>query len=51
MIRTLAFLALLQCIAALYSANSDVVQVGDKDFKEEVLKFPGIAIVEFYAPW
>lgn len=31
---------------------SDVYHVKDeKDFKENVLKFPGVAMVEFYAPW
>jgi hypothetical protein len=36
---------------ALYSSNSDVVQVTDKNFKQEVLQHPGVVIVEFYAPW
>lgn len=36
---------------ALYGPKSDVVQCTDKDFSKEVLKYPGVAIVEFYAPW
>ena len=36
---------------ALYGPNSDIIQATDKTFKDEVLKYPGIAIVEFYAPW
>jgi len=27
------------------------VQATDKSFKDEVLRFPGVAIVEFFAPW
>ena len=34
------------------SFQSDVYHVKDeKDFKESVLKFGGVALVEFYAPW
>jgi protein disulfide-isomerase A6 len=44
-------LSILAITSALYSANSNVVQVTDKDFKQEVLSYPGIVIVEFYAPW
>jgi len=36
---------------ALYGAKSNVVQATGKNFKDEVLKFPGIVMVEFYAPW
>jgi protein disulfide-isomerase A6 len=46
----------LMCLAvsnvvALYGPNSDVVIANDKNFKDEVLKYPGIAVVEFFAPW
>lgn len=47
----LLFLVLSVVTSALYNSNSDVVQVTDKTFKDEVLKHPGIAIVEFFAPW
>ena len=31
---------------------ADVYHIKDeKDFKENVLKFGGVALVEFYAPW
>ena len=36
---------------ALYASNSDVVQAGANNFKEEVLKHNGVVIVEFFAPW
>jgi hypothetical protein len=52
MIRTVFLvLALLQLSLALYGPKSDVVQVGENDFKTEVLKYPGVVAVEFYAPW
>eukprot|EP01031_Cornospumella_fuschlensis_P037956 gene37956-46113_t len=44
-------LSFLPFLTALYSAKSQVVQVGANDFDKEVLKFPGVVIVEFYAPW
>ncbi len=44
-------LALLAVAQALYSANSNVVQLNEKNFNSEVLKFPGVVMVEFYAPW
>jgi hypothetical protein len=45
-------LAILASASALYGPRSDVVVVADeKSFKEEVLKFGGVAIVEFFAPW
>ena len=37
-------------VAHLCNAKS-VVDVTDKTFRDEVLKHPGVAIVEFYAPW
>jgi hypothetical protein len=37
---------------ALYGPKSDVILVNnDKNFKDEVLKFNGVVIVEFFAPW
>ena len=36
---------------AMYGSNSDVVVATEQSFKDEVLKFPGVAIVEFFAPW
>eukprot|EP00349_Pseudokeronopsis_sp_Brazil_P003227 CAMPEP_0202962658 /NCGR_PEP_ID=MMETSP1396-20130829/6760_1 /ASSEMBLY_ACC=CAM_ASM_000872 /TAXON_ID= /ORGANISM="Pseudokeronopsis sp., Strain Brazil" /LENGTH=446 /DNA_ID=CAMNT_0049683389 /DNA_START=41 /DNA_END=1381 /DNA_ORIENTATION=- len=36
---------------ALYGPKSAVIQAGDNDFKNIVLKDSGIVIVEFYAPW
>jgi hypothetical protein len=42
---------ILQLSLALYDPKSDVIQAGNNDFKTEVLKYPGIVIVEFYAPW
>lgn len=45
-------LSLLFSVAsALYSAKSDVVIATDKTFRDEVLKFPGVVVVEFFAPW
>lgn len=45
-------LSLIIAIAsALYGPKSAVVQVGANDFDKEVLKYPGIVVVEFYAPW
>lgn len=42
---------LFAAVTALYGPKSDIVQAGDKDFKDEVLKHDGIVLVEFYAPW
>ena len=47
---------LISCLIILgligLSFQSDVYHVKDeKDFKESVLKFGGVALVEFYAPW
>jgi len=37
---------------AMYGPKSMVVSVdSEKSFKEEVQKYPGIVVVEFYAPW
>lgn len=36
---------------ALYGPKSGVIQAGDDDFKNVVLKDSGIVLVEFYAPW
>ena len=36
---------------ALYSSSSDVLQLNDKNFAEEVVQSDGVSIVEFYAPW
>lgn len=36
---------------ALYSKNSGVLLLNDKTFNEHVIDSPGVAIVEFYAPW
>lgn len=36
---------------AMYGPKSAVTEATDKNFSNEVLKFDGIAIVEFYAPW
>jgi protein disulfide-isomerase A6 len=38
-------------VCALYSAKSSVSQLGANDFDKEVMKYPGVVIVEFYAPW
>lgn len=38
-------------VDAMYNAKGDVVQVTDKTFNAEVMKHPGVVIVEFYAPW
>lgn len=45
------FVVLLGVASALYGPKSDVIQAGDKDFKDIVLKDKGIVFVEFYAPW
>ena len=37
--------------SALYSSRDDVQVIGGKDFKKEVLDFPGVVIAEFFAPW
>lgn len=47
----LTFSLLLAVASALYSAKGPVVQVGDSDFDKEVMRYPGVVIVEFYAPW
>merc|ERR1711871_953254 len=45
-------MGLMQPISALYSPKSDVITVLDENtFKTEVLKHPGVAVVEFFAPW
>ena len=45
----LLVVALLVLVA---SAFGKVIHIKEeKDFKSEVLNFPGVAIVEFYAPW
>jgi protein disulfide-isomerase A6 len=42
----------MMCIAdAMYSAKSAVLDGTEANFKSEVLKHPGVVIVEFYAPW
>lgn len=47
----IVLLCLISC-NALYSKGSKVVQVSaDKEFKQEVLQYGGVAVVEFYAPW
>jgi len=38
-------------VHALYEANSKVIQLGEKDFKDKVLKGDELWLVEFYAPW
>ena len=46
------FLAVLGSpVWGLYSTSSPVTQVGEKDWKKEVMQHDGIVIVEFYAPW
>ena len=43
------FLLIAYTSHALYSPNSDVITVfDDSKFKSEVLKHPGVAVVEFY---
>jgi protein disulfide-isomerase A6 len=43
---------LLGVLLSLSLSLASVVHIKDeKDFKTEVLQFPGVAIVEFYAPW
>ena len=44
-------LSVISSTYALYASNSDVVQAGANNFKEEVLKHNGVVIVEFFAPW
>ena len=52
---SLTFFALLQIFVhfayGLYSSSSDVVQLTDQNFAEEVIQSDGVSIVEFYAPW
>lgn len=54
-IRILSVIALfcvtLPTLYALYGPKSPVIQAGDDDFKNIVLKDSGIVMVEFYAPW
>lgn len=50
LVPTLFLIAILST-SAMYGPSSDVIEATDKNFKDEVLKYPGIAIVEFYAPW
>merc|ERR1711991_303278 len=48
----LLFACFMLVILVCPSFQSDVYHVKDeRDFKENVLKFPGVAMVEFYAPW
>ena len=47
----LVLLLALSSVNAIYSAKGDVVQATDKTFNAEVMKHPGVVIVEFYAPW
>ena len=42
---------LIANVCAMYGSRSEVVSATDKSFKEDVLKHPGVVIVEFYAPW
>lgn len=51
MLRIFALFCIIQCSLALYSAKSNVVDVGADSFKQEVMKHDGVVIVEFYAPW
>ena len=44
-------LSLLASTFALYGPKSDVVIGTEQNFKDEVLKYPGVVIVEFFAPW
>lgn len=37
-------------LLSLHSA-SDVVTATEKTFNAEVIKYPGVVIVEFFAPW
>ncbi len=48
--RTAVIATLAATAAALYSSNSKVIQLTDKDFKQ-VLKGDELWIVEFYAPY
>jgi len=49
---TLLILCLIfSTTVALYSSKSAVVEGTEANFKTEVLKHPGVVIVEFYAPW
>lgn len=45
------FLTFFASVQALYGSSSDVIIGTEANFKDEVLKYPGIAIVEFFAPW
>jgi protein disulfide-isomerase A6 len=52
LLATVLALSTLTCSYALYSSNSDVISISDdKTFKEEVMKYPGVVMVEFFAPW
>lgn len=51
MINIVILFSLFLHVKALYDVQSPVITATDKTFKDEVLKFPGIAVVEFFAPW
>ena len=54
MIATLLFtmtLCILQYSGALYDENSTVLHVTEESFHSQVLDYPGVALVKFYAPW
>jgi protein disulfide-isomerase A6 len=44
-------LYLTSLTSALYSSNSPVIQLTDKNFQNIVVKNPDPVLVEFYAPW
>ena len=42
---------LFKCSAAIYASNSDVIELTDDNFSQNVLQGDEIWVVEFYAPW
>ncbi len=49
-IQSLAFISWFQFVV-LSNGASDVIVGTDKNFNSEVMKHPGVVIVEFFAPW
>lgn len=55
MVKTLVIGLVSLCLItphlSLYSSNSPVIQLTDKNFQNVVVKNPDPVLVEFYAPW
>jgi hypothetical protein len=50
LLSSVAVLACLSPVLGLYSASDAVVEATARTFDREVLQYPGVVAVEFYAP-